>query len=92
MEIRRGMYGLPQAGVLANKLLKERLQPHRYYKVADTPGLFKHKSQPIQFTLVVDIFSVKYVGKEHVDHLVEILKQYYTSQKIGMAAYTVESH
>ena len=25
MEIRKGMYGLPQAGVLANKLLKEHL-------------------------------------------------------------------
>ena len=25
MEIRKGMYGLPQAGILANKLLKERL-------------------------------------------------------------------
>jgi len=27
MEIRRGMYGLPQAGILANKLLRKRLQP-----------------------------------------------------------------
>jgi len=54
--------------------------------------LFKHKTQPTQFTLVVDNFSVKYVGKEHADHLVEILIQYYTSQKIGTAAYTVESH
>jgi hypothetical protein len=25
MEIRKGIYGLPQAGILANKLLKERL-------------------------------------------------------------------
>jgi hypothetical protein len=25
MEIQKGMYGLPQAGILANKLLKERL-------------------------------------------------------------------
>ncbi len=28
MEIQKGMYGLPQAGVLANKLLKERLARH----------------------------------------------------------------
>ena len=26
MEIRRGMYGLPQSGILANKLLKKRLE------------------------------------------------------------------
>jgi hypothetical protein len=31
MEIRKGMYGLPQAGVLANKLLKERLARHGYF-------------------------------------------------------------
>ena len=36
MEIRRGMYGLPQAGVLANKLLKERLIKYGYYKVPHT--------------------------------------------------------
>jgi hypothetical protein len=32
MEIRKGMYGLPQAGVLANKLLKERLAQHGYFE------------------------------------------------------------
>ncbi|KAL7545763.1 hypothetical protein ACHAWF_009116 [Thalassiosira exigua] len=34
MEISKGMYGLPQAGVWANKLLKERLIEHDYYEVA----------------------------------------------------------
>ena len=38
IEIRKGMYGLPQAGMLANKLLKCRLTKHRYYKVRHTPG------------------------------------------------------
>jgi hypothetical protein len=33
MEIRRGMYGLPQAGILANKLLKKRLVRHGYIEV-----------------------------------------------------------
>ena len=47
MEICRGMYGLPQAGVLANKLLKERLIKHGYYEVPHTPGLFRHVSRPI---------------------------------------------
>jgi hypothetical protein len=31
MEIRKGMYGLPQAGILANKLLKKRLARHGYF-------------------------------------------------------------
>ncbi len=42
MEIRKGMYGLPQAGILANKLLKARLAPHGYFEQPHTPGLFKH--------------------------------------------------
>ena len=32
-EIQKAIYGLPQAGILANKLLQERLQPHGYYEV-----------------------------------------------------------
>ena len=59
MEIIRGMYGLPQAGILANQLLRKRLKPHGYYEVQHTPGLWRHESLPIQFTLVVDDFGVK---------------------------------
>ena len=33
IEIQKGMYGLPQAGMLANKLLKCRLAQHGYYEV-----------------------------------------------------------
>ncbi len=32
MEIRRGMYGLPQAGILANKLLRKCLGRHGYFE------------------------------------------------------------
>lgn len=78
MEIRRAMYGLPQAGILANKLLKKRLAKHGYYEVTHTPGLWKHITRPIQFTLVVDDFGIKYVGKEHVDHLFKALEEHYT--------------
>ena len=37
IEIIRGMYGLPQAGVLANKLLKERLQENGYHETTHAP-------------------------------------------------------
>ena len=63
MQIEKGMYGLPQAGILANKLLRKRLAPHGHYKIPHTPGLWKHIHRPIQFTLVVDDFGAKYVGK-----------------------------
>ena len=45
---------------------------------AETPGLWKHASRPIQFVLVVDGFFVEYVGKEHADHLANVLKKYHT--------------
>ena len=46
-EIVKGCYGLPQAGRLANDLLRERLAEEGYYE-AETPGLWKHASRPIQ--------------------------------------------
>jgi hypothetical protein len=36
----------------------------------------KQKTQPIQFTLAVDDFGVKY-GKEHANHLLKTLEQHY---------------
>jgi hypothetical protein len=60
LEVRKAIYGLPQAGILANQLLRKRLRPFGYFEVAKTPGLWKHISKPIQFTLTVDDFGVKY--------------------------------
>ena len=77
VEIRKAIYGLPQAGALANKLLKKRLAPAGYYEVPHTPGLWKHIHRPIAFSLVVDDFGVKYVGKAHADHLIRALKKDY---------------
>jgi hypothetical protein len=73
----KGMYGLPQVGMLANKLLKERLAKHGYFKTTHTPGLWTHLTQPITFALVVDDFGIQYVGKEHAHHLIVALKQDY---------------
>jgi hypothetical protein len=38
-EIRKGMYGLGQAGLLANQLLQTRLAPFGYFPARHTPGL-----------------------------------------------------
>jgi hypothetical protein len=42
IEIRKGMYGLKQAGLLANKLLQTRLSTFGYYPARHTPGLWLH--------------------------------------------------
>jgi hypothetical protein len=77
IHINKGMYGLPQAGRLANNLLIKQLAPHGYHPVEHTHGMWRHKMRPITFTLVVDDFGVKYFGKEHADHLLHALKQHY---------------
>ena len=77
MEIQQGMYGLPQAGILANQLLHDQLQPHGYYEVPHTPGLWKHTHRPIQLSLVVDDFGVKYTNKDNIEYLLNVLKQHY---------------
>ena len=71
--IKKGMYGLPQAGILAQALLEKRLNAAGYKQSLHTPGLWTHQWRPICFTLVVDDFGVKYVGKEHSEHLVSVL-------------------
>jgi hypothetical protein len=77
LEMWRAVWGLPQVGILANKLLRRRLLPHGYSECTNTPGLWKHKWRPISFTLVVDDFGVKYVGKEHVENLIKCIKETY---------------
>jgi hypothetical protein len=76
IEIRKGMYGLKQAGLLANQLL-QRLSPFGYYPARLTPGLWLHNTWPISFTLVVNDFAVKYVGKQHAEHLRNALLRNY---------------
>jgi hypothetical protein len=42
VEIRKGMYGLPQAGIIANTRLQQHLATWGYTACPHTPGLFRH--------------------------------------------------
>jgi hypothetical protein len=77
VEIRKGMYGLKQAVLLANHLLQTHLAPFGYYPARHTPGLWLHKTWPISSTLIVDDFSVKYMVKQHAEHLRNTLLRTY---------------
>ncbi len=74
---KRGMYGLPQLGLLANKLLEKRLNKHGYQQRRLVPGLWKHDTRPIQFTLVMDDFGVKYVGEVNAQRLKNTTEKHY---------------
>ena len=45
------------------------------------PGLWRHITRPIAFSLVVDDFGVKYVYKDDADHLANSIKNAYQLAK-----------
>jgi hypothetical protein len=77
-KIQRGMYGLPQAGIIAQELLQERLAKVGYHQSKIIPGLWMHKTRKICFTLVGDNFPIKYTKLEDAQHLIDALKKDYT--------------
>jgi hypothetical protein len=76
-EITKGVYGLKQAGKLANDLLTTRLEAHGYHQCETTPGLWRHKWRPVVFVLIVDDFGIEYVDRRHAEHLLAALKETY---------------
>jgi hypothetical protein len=79
VRVQKGMYGLPQAGIIAQQLLEKRLLANGYHQSTVTPGFWKHDWRPISFALCVDDFGVKYVGIEHAKHLLQTLNKHYTT-------------
>ena len=80
----RGMYGLPQASSNSHDELEEHLNKEGYFKSPLVPALWKHKTCPTQFVLVVDNFRIKYFTKDDLDHLDDTLKKITTSRLIPM--------
>lgn len=78
VEICKGMYGLPLAGIIANTRLLAHLATADYHPVKHTAGLFSHATRPVSFCLTVDDFGVKYVGAHHAEHLFTTLRKLYT--------------
>jgi hypothetical protein len=63
------LYGIPQAAIIANKQLQDKLEPHGYYPVPITLGLWKHDTNDMAFTLV----GIKYTKHEDAKHLINAL-------------------
>ena len=77
IEIRKGMYGLKEAGILAFNYVIENLAPHGYYRVHYTPGLWKHRTRKTTFILCVDDFGIKHHSEDDLDHLLNALRTKY---------------
>ena len=78
LEISKGMYGLKQAGYLANKNLETHLAKYGYFPSKYTRGLWKHKTRQIKFVLVVDDFGIQYTNEKDKTHLLNALRDRYT--------------
>ena len=73
VKIKKGMYGLKQAAILAYTYLCNHLKPFGYYHVPGTHGIFAHESRPTKFCLCVDDFGVKYFSQDDKNHLINTL-------------------
>ena len=76
-EVSKGMYGLPQAGLLAQERLVAHLAEHGYTQSKNVPCLFTHASNGLTFTLVVDDFGIKYTDRANAQHLLDCLQLLY---------------
>ena len=70
------MYGLPQAGLLAQQRLVTHLAAHGYQQTLTT-CLFRHIDNGTIFSLVVDDFGVKYTTTAGAQHLLDTLQLLY---------------
>jgi hypothetical protein len=77
VKIKKGMYSLKQAVILAYKHLVNILKPYSYSPCPNTTGLWKHESRPTKFCLCVDDFGVKYFSQDDADHLLNSLCNHY---------------
>ena len=75
-EVTKSMYGLPHAGRISQDGLIERLASHGYMQTGTT-CLFRHATNSVTFTLVVDDFGVKYMREADADDLIHCLQLYY---------------
>ena len=77
IEIQKGMYGLPQAGLLVNIKLTKHLEKYSYHLTKLTPGLWKHEDKSVYLTFTSDDFFAKYIDKKDTEHLLNALNDQY---------------
>ena len=76
MEVVKGLYGLPQAGFLAQKELEAHVAKFGYRQV-ETPCLYEHDTNGNRFALVVDDFLVKIKSEAGAQHIIAALQERY---------------
>ena len=75
--IKKGMYGLKQAALLAYKQLVTYLTPAGFEPIPQSTGMWRHKQRKTIFCLCVDDFDIKYMNTDDRDHLLDTLRPHY---------------
>ena len=78
--ILKGLYGMPQAGLLYQTGLVKHLSQYGYHMSLSTPCLFYHDTSKVKFLLWVDDFIIKYQRSDQasIEHLLNCLRAKYT--------------
>ena len=77
VQINKGIYGLPQAAILAYEQLCSHLAEAGYHPIIGTNGMFKHETRATIFCLCVDDFGIKYFSKANAEHLINHIGKKY---------------
>ena len=76
-EIQNDVYRFPQAGKISNDKLNLHLTKFGYEPALITSGLWRNQTRPLQFSLVVHDFGVKYERQDCITHPLDALKPIY---------------
>ena len=77
IKIKKGMYGLQEAAVLAYDQLSGFLNKYGYKHVPGTAGLWKHDTKPTAFCLCVDDIGLKYYSEDDLQHFLTSIRNHY---------------
>ena len=76
-EINKGVYGLPQAALLAYQQVCTHLKLSGYIPIDGTSRMFKHLTCPTILCLCVDDFEIKYFSTDDAHYLLTSLQSKY---------------
>jgi len=78
IKIKKGMYGLKQAAILAYQNQVKNMKPFGYFTFPSTSGLRRHKNRRTKFYLCTDDFGVKYFTDDNKLYFLGAFKTCYT--------------
>ena len=75
MEIRKGIYGLPQADIISHTQLKRHISLFGYKPCQYTPGLWGNETRYTKLFLVVNYFVIKYTSDNNLKHILSDMQK-----------------